>query len=47
MKISVYFNNEEITVIPYHSLVNFQLFCEQHGLHTNWSSVEKRLDLLF
>ena len=45
MKISVYFNNEEVTVIPYHSLVNFQLFCEQHGLHTNWSSVEKRLDL--
>ena len=45
MKISVYFNNEEITVIPYHSLVNFQLFCEQHGLHTNWSSVEKKLDL--
>jgi len=45
MKISVYFNNEVITEIPYHSLVSFRLFCEQHGLHTNWSSVEKRLDL--
>ena len=45
MKISVNLNNEEITVIPYHSLVNFQLFCEQHGLHTNWSSVEKKLDI--
>ena len=32
-------------MIPYHSLVNFQLFCEQHGLHTNWSSVEKKLDI--
>ena len=45
MKISVYFNNEEITTIPYHSLVTFRLFCEQHGLHTNWNSVAKRLDL--
>ena len=45
MKIFVYFNNEEITTIPYHSLVSFRLFCEQQGLHTNWSSVEKKLDL--
>ncbi len=45
MEISVYLNNEEITRVPYHSLVSFQLFCEQHGFHTNWSSVENRLDL--
>ena len=45
MKIFVFFNNEEITTIPYHSLVSFRLFCEQQGLHTNWSSVEKKLDL--
>ena len=45
MEISVCFNNKIITVIPYHSLVGFRLFCEQHGLQTNWNTVEKRIDL--
>ena len=45
MEISIYFNNKVITVIPYHSVVSFRLFCEQHGLHTNWDTVAKRIDL--
>jgi hypothetical protein len=45
MDISVYFDGELQTVIPYHSVVSFRLFCEQHGLNTNYDMTAKRFDL--
>lgn len=45
METSVYFNDELQTVIPYHSVVSFCLFCEQQGLYTSWNQAAKRIDV--